>query len=148
LERSSKSCRIVKPLNRGLPPGAKPSLINRMMWISLYLNDVTISILREHSATGRTFPAGRCVPGCLAWNDILRRNDVRNKPSSRLGASGQSSRTSQPRDPKEISTAQVCHKRFRQYLSIFGGILSNGLVHAAAIFATQIFFILCPVEVR
>ena len=144
LKRSAESCRVVKSLNRGLPPGAKFSLINRMIGVSLHLNDVAISILRKHTAARRTFPAGCRVPSRLAWNNIFGRNDVGNKPSSRLPASGQSSRTGQSSDLKEISTTQISHKRFPHHLRIFDGRLRNGFVLSAAMFALHTFFILCP----
>ncbi len=71
---------VVDALNRCLPSGAELSLINRMKRIPLYLDDASFPVLGKHAASGRTLPAGRCIPGCNTGNDVFGRKEIRDKP--------------------------------------------------------------------
>jgi hypothetical protein len=49
-----------------------------MEGVSLYFDDPRFPVLGQKTAAGRTFPAGRGIPGGLPGDDIFRRKDERD----------------------------------------------------------------------
>jgi hypothetical protein len=47
-----------------------------MRRVSLHFDDMAIAVLGEHAASGRAFPAGGGIPGCITWDDIFWGDEV------------------------------------------------------------------------